>query len=59
MKEINHTTLDQSGYIQIHTPNGLVIISNLPKIGTQVLVYDDPDRNPVATVQLRPSNEDN
>ena len=40
---------------RVYTPHGLVLISTLRSLGTQVVVYDNPDANPVGMIELRES----
>lgn len=41
------------GSIQITTPDGIILIARLPGIGTQVMMYEDPNANHVGYFGLR------
>lgn len=46
-------TLDGNDSLTVTTPDGVVIISCLRAIGTQVMVYEDPERNPLGYIHLK------
>lgn len=46
-------SLSGAEHVTIRSPEGLIFVSTLPKIGTQVVVYDTDESAPVATIHLK------
>jgi hypothetical protein len=44
--------LTRDDHRTIATPEGIIVISSLAGIGTQIMVYDNPAHNPLATIHL-------
>lgn len=50
-------TIADCAVLEITTPDGVILISRLPVVGTQILAYDNPDNNPVGILELKDQTE--
>ena len=46
-------TVGDSGTYTIKTPDGVILISRLPNIGTKVMVYNDGYLNPLGYIHIK------
>lgn len=45
--------IDETGMVEVSTPDGLILITRLPGVGTQIMAYEKPDDNPVGYLNLK------